>query len=536
MNRPRILACLWILFLVRGLFYISFVPLWEGFDEWAHYAVIQNLAAGGRALINRGDRVSREVQASLELAPTAWKLSGVDTAIKYDAWWQLPGAGRTAREQELRSLPARWARESAIGDAPAYEAQQTPLYYWLFALFYKLIAGVPFLTRVWLLRFLSLLAASAVIPLSFWTARMIFGDDLRSFGVTALIAAMPQLMMIVSSIGNHGMAVALGGLLLFLLFRWKAEPQCMRRALAFGSVLGLALLTKAYFIALVPPVFVFAVIWAKRKAAWRQALVSLALAFAIAAWWYVRNWLLTRSIAGDQLEVIGGNTPKLTLSGAMLAMNWWRALDFTFLSHIWLGDWSFLVVRSWMYHLLAVAAGMAAIGLMIRLFRQRKQTDLLLLSAIFLTFLVALGYQAARDFQTEGFPGAPGYYLLSIVVAEAILLIAGLQTIAPVRVVIPAAVISFAALEFFGVHFYAMPYYAGFIAHLPNGNLPALKLHQLQDGGLHTLFTRLATNKPEFLSAPVIMTLWLLFLAATIGLMIVALRSCFTVDPLQSSE
>ena len=396
-NTLGVLACLWMFFFVRGLFYVSFVPLWEGFDEWAHYAVVQNLATGGRVLISRSDRVSREVQASLELAPS------VDATVKNDAWWQLPDIDRISREQKLRSIPAEWTREPAAGGATVYEAQQTPLYYWLLAPAYKLTAGFPFLTRVWLLRFLSLLVASTVIPLGFLVAQRVFGEDLPALGVVALIAAMPQLMMTVSHIGNDSMAVAMGSLSLFMLFQWKEEPRSMPRALALGTVLGLALLTKAYFLAMVPPVLIFVAIWARRKTVYRPAFALITCMVVISSWWYVRNWMLTHSFSGALLEVAGSHTGS-SLIGAVFKADWVRALDFAFVSHTWLGNWSFLVVRSWMYHTLALFAGFAGIGLIVRLVFQRGQRpsrpDLTLLLTIYLAFLAALGYHSLRTFQS----------------------------------------------------------------------------------------------------------------------------------------
>jgi len=514
-----------MLFLIRGAFYASSLPLWEGFDEWAHYAVVQNLASGGHVLFSRDGRISREVKASLELAPIPWESGGVATSVKHDAYWRLPDQERTSRERKLRSLLVEWAREPAVGGPPAYEGQQTPLYYWLCAPLYKLTAGLPFLTRVWLLRLFGLLVASACIPLGFLAARIVVEDDLRALGIVALIAAMPQLMMIVSQIGNHSMAVMMGSLLLLVLFRWKQEPRSIARTLLLGVVFGLALLTKAYFLALVPPVFVFVVIWARRSGAARQALVLITCTAVISMWWYVRNWMLTHSFAGDQIEVAAQRTAGRSVVGEILEMHWLRTVDFAFLSHIWLAGWSFLVVRSWMYHFLAVFAGFAGAGLLFRLLWRRKDkpsySDLLLLSGMYLTFLAAIGYQALGAFETTGFPGAPGYYLFAIVVAEAILVSTGLEAIAPATVfpaVIPAAVSCLAALEFFGMHFYAIPYYTGFIAHFPNGGVPALKISQLRGGGLTTMLTRLAMNKPEFLNAPVMAVLWVLFLASTFAL------------------
>src|SRR5207249_4789511 len=156
-------------------------------------------------------------------------------------------------------------------------------------------------------------------------------------------------------------------------------------------------------------------------------------------------------------------------------MNWLQAADFTFLTHIWLGNWSFLVVRSWMYHFFSFAAGLAGMGLIFRLLR-RPNSDLWLLSGIYLSFLIALGYHAGRAFQAQGFPGALGYYLFSIVAVEVILAVTGIQAMAPAalsRWFVPAGLICFAALEWFGMSFYSIPYYTGLIARLPNGGIPA---------------------------------------------------------------
>jgi len=315
-----------MLFLLRGLFYVSYVPLWEGFDEWGHYAVVQDVATGGRALASPSDVVSREVQTSLELTP--W----VGAAVRHDAFWQLPEIERTSREQKLRSIPVEWTREPAIGGATVYEAQQTPLYYWLLAPAHRIAAGLPFLTRVWLLRFLSLLVASAVVPLGFLVARRVFGDDLAALGVVALIAAMPQVMMTASHIGNDSMAIGMGSLLLFTLFQWKEEPRSVRRALVLGIVLGLALLTKASFLAVVPPVLIFVAIWAKRRTVYRQAFAVIACILVISGWWYVRNWMLTHSFTGDQVEVAGSRAGA-SLLGAVLKADWVSALEFAFISH-----------------------------------------------------------------------------------------------------------------------------------------------------------------------------------------------------------
>ena len=131
----------------------------------------------------------------------------------------------------------------------------------------------------------------------------------------------------------------------------------MRRAVALGTVLGLALLTKAYFLALLPPLVVLGAIEARRKRVYGPVVAIFAVTILISGWWYVRNWVVTHSISGEQLEAAVRNAPGVDLRGAARQVNWLQAADFTFLTHIWLGNWSFLVVRSWMYHFFALIAG-----------------------------------------------------------------------------------------------------------------------------------------------------------------------------------
>jgi hypothetical protein len=123
-GETRLVACLWVIFVVRGLFYAAFIPLWEGFDEWAHYAVIQRLALGKQLLVTRGERVSREVDASLQMAPSIYG------SLSRDTYWQFPESQRADYERNLRSIPVAWAGEPAIGGHPAYEGQQAPVDGW----------------------------------------------------------------------------------------------------------------------------------------------------------------------------------------------------------------------------------------------------------------------------------------------------------------------------------------------------------------------------------------------------------------------
>jgi hypothetical protein len=178
--------------------------------------------------------------------------------------------------------------------------------------------------------------------------------ETHALSATILIASMPGLLIAIARVANDSLAIALFAVLTYALVR--PEPWDSRGALLIGSILGAGLLTKAYFVAALP-----AVLWSgaaaflrlpvqKRTGCFARVAASLVLALALSGWWYVRTlggggpvWNdaapLTPLVAGD-------------LWRYALAMDWWEAAKVSLNAHLWVGGWSFLGVRSWMYDLL----------------------------------------------------------------------------------------------------------------------------------------------------------------------------------------
>ena len=69
MRATRWILAIWLCFLARAFFYCAALPLWEGYDEWSHFAVVQRMAFRGEPLVSRFSQIPRDVAASLELAP-----------------------------------------------------------------------------------------------------------------------------------------------------------------------------------------------------------------------------------------------------------------------------------------------------------------------------------------------------------------------------------------------------------------------------------------------------------------------------------
>jgi 4-amino-4-deoxy-L-arabinose transferase-like glycosyltransferase len=507
MRASRWLLAIWFCFLARAFFYCAALPLWEGYDEWSHFAVVQRMAFRGEVLVSRHSPIARDVAASLQLAPVAWECRNLPLpSATYDRFWRLPPAERARRESEFRAIPSAWARQDSTGGIEAYEGSQGPLAAWIMSPVLLAAGGAPLSTQVLLLRWFGVAILSLVIPLTFLTARSVFRNDGTAGACAAIVAAMPGLLIGIARVSNECVAVVL-----FTLLLWLAVEELTRpRLIAMGAVLGLGLLAKAYFLTAVPPVALL-LLWKCRRP--RALLVPL-ISLAIAGWWYVRNLLTTGTLAGMWESAV---QPTAFL-GAQLHQAthfpWLATIDSILFSHLWLGAWSTLTVRSWMYHLFYLLIALAILGLALR----PSTPAIRILAAFFLTFWLGQLYHAAVIYTVYGMATSLGCYLYAVAASEVTLCVAGLRALSPRaarRFVAPSGVALFALFDFYTLHMVALPYYTGLVAHRPGG--PVAAFHPATVSWAEGL-ARLAAFKSPLLPQPVLGILWVCYAAATLGL------------------
>jgi len=478
---------LWTCFVLRGTFYAFAIPLWEGFDEYDHYARIEVLATEGR-------EPSRTTPVPQDVAESLARLPAKNGGMTYDEYWKLPPEARH------RSFPASGAGIS--------EAQQPPLFYWLSAALYRIAGDISLPSRVVALRMFCVLLASFCLPFGYLIALRVLGKPALALGAAALIASMPVLTFTATHVANEGLAIGLGAALV-----WSALE---RRSAALLFSLGAALLTKAYFLAFLPPLILLLFYRDTR----RMAAIALSGAAAIAGWWYWQTWAATGSLTGNVILVHPGLAAMARTALRFPAL---EAADFAWTSFLWTGNWSFLVVRGWMYRAIAALCVVALAGIVSLVWK--RNAGVALLSAFVFSFALAIAYFALGSLVVYGHPNAFGWYACCLVAPIAVLLFAGLRAAMPRSKAAagPILTIALSAIELFGAHVYLWPYYTGLISHLPNGGLPAFRLAQLGDGGFATLFQRLTLSKPAWMAPPVLIAAWAMFLMATGALSVVSI-------------
>jgi hypothetical protein len=293
-------------------------------------------------------------------------------------------------------------------------------------------------------------------------------------------------------------------------------------------ILGLLLLTKAYSVAAVPA-FCAAAIYCFRKAsrpgsAALSGIAGLAAALVMAAWWFWRNLDLTGSF------IWGGGAPSVSIGfleilRSIPRVDWMNAARALFATHMWVGNWSFLTVRAWMYHVFEGAALVVVLGIAIEITRSTRArkmkkssvqpAHLLMLLLLFIGFVAATAYHILITFLDSGMGASEGWYIYAVVVPEAILVVVGLSALKGGRWLNAGLACALILFELYAVHGVLMPYYTGLIAHTSAGSLQHFHPEQLGQIGWSELFSRLTINRPTFVSPTILFLVWAAYLAAS---------------------
>lgn len=359
-----------------------------------------------------------------------------------------------------------------------------------------------------------------------------------------LIASLPGLFINICRVGNECLAIVLtSAVALSLLDAVRPGAGLTRWAMA-GIWLGGALLTKAYALAFLPvlPLAACLAIFRDRTGA-RRILTGLALALLLsvllAGWWYWRAWIDTGVLSGEQIDAQSaqmGITDRLRQSSRV---NWLAVLDSAAFSHIWVGGWSFLVVRRWMYRLFELLALVSATGLGLFAMRWmngawRRQrigfvgVRVLVLAGIYLMMCAAIAWHSLAVFLARDISTGLGWYLYSVIAVEAVLLAVGLTALFGVeraeRLFMGACVAAL-ALDVYTVHFLLLPYYTGGIVHSPSHRLETFPVDRyFQPGAVDRILERLALN--DGVSGAAIAGLWAAYVCATLALVCLAVQLC----------
>jgi len=315
-----------ILFVVQGIIYSGMYPLWDPWDEPAHFAYIQHIVEA-KTLPIFEDYLSNEIVFTFDKTPMVviWlkdkDCCNVTADVKYyysSEYWNTFNLEEAKKNRDLitsQTLESRTTSEPFIAN---YEAGQPPLGYLAQVPVYLLFYDQDILTRVFALRIFSILITAAAAVVAYKTISLLFDDRFIRLGSLMFIVFNPMFLSTSSRVSNEAITILLFSIFLFLMVLYLKGKTNTLHVVLIGVVLGLGLLTKATFMPAVVlvPVFIFLRYIQnnthKPRISILQPLKNLGLIFGITipmvSWWYYERfatgnptgWINLPSITFDQ--------------------------------------------------------------------------------------------------------------------------------------------------------------------------------------------------------------------------------------------
>lgn len=409
-----------------GLTYLSTLPLWEGFDENAHYSSLRQIADTGTIPIYGESLLDREItdyqgpNAYISLRPPFDQDPTNPNYLTYAQFFSNPSLVENYKEKYRE--PHRRAIY-APGVGLNWQAQHPAIYYAALAPLTKATDQSPLVTQVFVLRLASYIFALCGIAAGFIAVlrqrKAISNPAVLGFLVYPIL--LPMLFPEFARLGNDAFCLLITGIMALFLSLWLEQPKNKKWLLALGFSLGIGLLTKAFFLPIGAGLGLFFLlrVWAQRKNRKQRTenLLDLILvfvpAFLLGGGWYAYKFLVFGDITGsaDSIKVAdkGGLVANLKENFSVSAGL--RSFLVMAASWVWGGTQSLTHLPKWM-QIPCVLLVLWVVIEYLRQLRMKPLADPLWLPVwMFGLFAGSLFYYAILTIALSGNGGAPGWYL-----------------------------------------------------------------------------------------------------------------------------
>lgn len=414
-DRQRLaVAFILLIFVILATTYSVVTPIFEGFDEYWHYAYVEHVASGYGLPRQPPDQYPHLAKQEASQPPLYYLLAAAICR-------EIPDKGlASVSRQNPQFLPVPWGYPDNQNLIVHTDAERFP---------YRGITLAVHLSRM-----LSVLLGAGTVYCTYALARLLFPEQ-PALAVGAMIvnALIPSFLFNSALVSNDSLVTFLASLTLVLLAKVWMRPISRASSILLGLTLGCAALAKLSGLLL----WVFAglslvgLAWRRRdsRILTRVVIPTFVLAATLSGWWYIRNWLLYRDFTGlnMMLDIAGRRAPGFGLQDVLAELEGVRR-------SFWALFGGFNVLApTWLYVAYDLITLVALVGLVIRacwVMRSRQWRDLTVTASLLLWLTLSVVGLVRWTLLT---PASQGRLLYPAVSAIAILLVKGWLALVPER-------------------------------------------------------------------------------------------------------
>ncbi|MBT8562139.1 hypothetical protein G6717_06095 [Polynucleobacter paneuropaeus] len=403
--------------LLLGIAYISFLPPFEGFDENAHFSRVREISATKQITPMTKSFIDQAVVGYAGPMPYGSGEPPFNKGLVYPTFFASNTQVNLFIEQS-KSFTTPFSQSNQLN----WQAQHPPLYYLLLSPIASLISSLSLIWQIFILRFLSFFLAFSGLLLTWFASERIEDIGKRNvlkLGLLFYPALVPMFFLEFCRIGNDSLCLLLTGAVTFALANWFKYGANKKYSLLVGLLLGLGLLTKAFFLPISVGLVSFLGFRALRQDAQTrlgqlQGVFLIALCcMLIGGSWYLYSYLSFNDLG------LGSETGRIFSISAFLQSfrehvtfsGLTRSLLAPLFTFGWAGTWSLARLSPWLQLPLACIEFFLALLYFIEL-RNRPITDLAYLPLwLFSLFYFGLVWHVLVGIALDGIGASGGWYL-----------------------------------------------------------------------------------------------------------------------------
>jgi 4-amino-4-deoxy-L-arabinose transferase-like glycosyltransferase len=278
---------------IQVVAWILVLPPFQGPDEDAHFAYVQQLA-------ETGERPNLPGGGSRSYSTEQWEaMRWADLFVLRGVLGARPGWAE-AEEQRWHEVEASLP-DAASSDSDQNAAGQNPaLYYALETIPYHLSPGGSFFNRFYMARFGSAVFYVAAVAFMWLIASELFRPVWLRMLATAIFGLHPKLAMLGALVNPDTLLVLIWTVFIYVGLRVVRHGPSLRRLIAAGAAVAAATLTHGRGLGILPALVVLlGIAYLRWRPPPRQALRGAAISLGIAAVGLAAAGVFTSGVSGE---------------------------------------------------------------------------------------------------------------------------------------------------------------------------------------------------------------------------------------------
>jgi hypothetical protein len=329
------------------------LPIFEGFDENAHFSRIIEVYNSPSSIFSEKSFFDKSIANYNGPKPYSSGIPPFSGTLTYDNFFK--------DSNNVKNFNIIYRENSFKHDFDAsseinWQIQHPPLYYLITASLYKLIDHNVLMSQVFILRIFSYFLTILGVFFSILAARNLLRKATslynRSIKFSFLLYPIifPMFFSEFARIGNDSLCILINGILVYILSCNPNFIYSAKKSILIGFVLGLGLLTKAFFLPITAAIlffFTFLLFFGQEQRYYRKALVKTIFLISITAlifggtWYFYKFFLFHNVGLGFESHELSERTGLINgLRENFSIFNLLRGALVPFVSFFWSGTWS----------------------------------------------------------------------------------------------------------------------------------------------------------------------------------------------------